>query len=168
MMHNLLAEAHRDLADVDTKAEEAIEENKRRTKHKIVAKMLKGTLSMAFETWRQKTVEHNKGVKTKLTPTELRAWRDVMLDEFRDLVSVMSQRDGEWFNDDTHYKDAMTQSLDTKKGIINKYSELRSERWQKWTPEVGQRILKATDNTYTPNPKPQSPNPTFDHLNPKP
>ena len=130
MMHNLLAEAHRDLADVDKEAVAAEEEDKARIKSKIVAKMLKGTLSAAFATWAQHTVEQNEGVRQKLTVDEALAEKDRMLDEFRELVAEMCAKEGEWFNDDNHYKDAMTWSLDTKRGIIRKYQELRGERFK--------------------------------------
>ena len=97
------------------------QEDKARIKSKIVAKMLKGTLSAAFATWAQHTVEQNEGVRQKLTVDEALAEKDRMLDEFRELVAEMCAKEGEWFNDDNHYKDAMTWSLDTKRGIIRIY-----------------------------------------------
>ena len=143
MMHNLLAEAHRDLADVDKEAVAAEEEDKARIKSKIVAKMLKGTLSAAFATWAQHTVEQNEGVRQKLTVDEALAEKDKMLDEFRELVAEMRAKEGEWFNDDNHYKDAMTWSLDTKRGIIRKYKELRGERFKRYDEDAKRRILQA-------------------------
>ena len=73
---------------VDSVAEH--QEDKARIKSKIVAKMLKGTLSAAFATWAQHTVEQNEGVRQKLTVDEALAEKDKMLDEFRELVAEMS------------------------------------------------------------------------------
>ena len=119
------------------------QEDKARIKSKIVAKMLKGTLSAAFATWAQHTVEQNEGVRQKLTVDEALAEKDRMLDEFRELVAEMCAKEGEWFNDDNHYKDAMTWSLDTKRGIIRKYQELRGERFKRYDRDVKMRILQS-------------------------
>ena len=143
MMQNLLAEAHRDLTDVDKEAEALEAQDKTRIKHQIVAKMLKGALSMAFATWCQNTVEHNKGVRKKLTLQEAFVEKEKMLNEFKELVSEMQNKEGEWFNDDNHYKDAMTWSLDTKRGIIRKYREIRGDRFKRFNPEVKARILES-------------------------
>ena len=126
---------------VDSVAEH--QEDKARIKSKIVAKMLKGTLSAAFATWAQHTVEQNEGVRQKLTVDEALAEKDRMLDEFRELVAEMCAKEGEWFNDDNHYKDAMTWSLDTKRGIIRKYQELRGERFKRYDRDVKMRILQS-------------------------
>ena len=143
MMQNLLAEAHRDLTDIDKEAEASEEANKKRIKLKTVAKMLKGTLAQAFEAWRQRSVDFKNEVRKKLTVQEVLQEKEKMLDEFKELVSEMCCKDGEWFNDDSHYKDAMTWSLDTKRGIIRKYREILSDRFKRFLPDVKARILMS-------------------------
>jgi len=106
-----------------------------------IGKMMKVTLSTAFQTWRANTVAHE--VRKKLTLQEAFMEKEKMLDEFKGLVSEMKSKEPEWFNDDNHYKDAMTWSLDTKRGIIRKYREIRGERFKRFTPDVKQRILSS-------------------------
>ena len=141
MMQNLLAEAHRDLADVDKEAEAEDRENETRIKLAVMAKMMKATISTAFQTWRENTFAY--GVRRKLTVEEALAEKERMLKEFKDLVNDMLGYDGEWYNDDNHYKDAMTWSLDTKAGIIVKYREIRGERFRRLDPDAKQRILNS-------------------------
>jgi hypothetical protein len=107
----------------------------------VMAKMMKGSLATAFQTWRENTMA--TGVYRKLTLQEARDEKERMLEEFKNLVTVMLGYDGEWYNDDTHYKDAMTWSLDTKAGIIRKYREIRSERFRRLEPDAKQRILNS-------------------------
>jgi Ran GTPase-activating protein (RanGAP) involved in mRNA processing and transport len=112
-----------------------------RMKLAVMAKMMKGSLATAFQTWRENTMA--TGVYRKLTLQEARDEKERMLEEFKNLVTVMLGYDGEWYNDDTHYKDAMTWSLDTKAGIIRKYREIRSERFRRLEPDAKQRILNS-------------------------
>ena len=104
MMQNLLAEAHRDLDEIDKEAEAAEESDKTRIKLKTVAKMMKGTQAQAFEAWRLRSLEFKHDVRKKLTLQEVFAEKDKMVLEFKELVSEMCCKDGEWFNDDSHYK----------------------------------------------------------------
>ena len=138
----MLAEAHRDLADVDKEAEAEDRENETRIKLAVMAKMMKATISTAFQTWRENTFAY--GVRRKLTVEEALAEKERMLKEFKDLVNDMLGYDGEWYNDDNHYKDAMTWSLDTKAGIIVKYREIRGERFRRLDPDAKQRILDCS------------------------